>query len=481
MQKNKLALVMLVSFLFFFSLLFPVEASENESLEVGLVLTGPTINSTVPANNTEDVSINTVLSVYFSENMNMSTINSSTFMLMKGSTKIPGSISFNNQIFKAEFDPEDALSYSTVYTVKLSNEIKSEHNVNLASNYTWFFETESEPSGPLDEGAAGGGWVGGAPSAEEPECVENSDCSKNEYCIDNHCVVVFDVDILRVDSPIVPGDFLDFTYYIKEMGEISGDVFVKFWLESKGVKYSEGMSTIYLGTFDKITKTGEIYLPHDLPLGEYTFHIQVEFEKYLAESTRTVEVKKTVPSVLDIRIPDIPERTSDEPLKFSIIISSNKDSPLTVNLTETVEKDSSVVWEAHKNIVLERSVTINESVKGLGAGTYLVKASAEHYEGIISTSKVAKIKWGRKEQKFYAGILILILTALLIFVIFYKRRKSIAREFEEELIEHRGLIEVIIILLLIILSIFVAYEWIITPEKIKIWLSGLSVWLRNLF
>ena len=124
----------------------------------------------------------------------------------------------------------------------------------------------------------------------ELECSENEDCKNGESCWDNKCIEWFDVEILDFESPIKVGDFFDFTYFLKGMAEINGDVEINYWIERDGNKITSGQDTIYFGSFEEKTKTKKLFLPKTISSGSYTFYIEVTHGSYSARSYRTIEI-----------------------------------------------------------------------------------------------------------------------------------------------------------------------------------------------
>jgi len=59
------------------------------------VIDTPVVTFTVNANGATNVPINTKVGVFFTEPMNPSTLNTSTFTLMQGSTPVSGTVNYN--------------------------------------------------------------------------------------------------------------------------------------------------------------------------------------------------------------------------------------------------------------------------------------------------------------------------------------------------------------------------------------------------
>ena len=99
----------------------------------------PTVLSTDPLNNALSIDRNKVVAITFSEAMDPSTINTSSFTLKQGTTAIAGSVSYLGTT--ATFMPSNILAAGTVYTATVTNSVKDIAGNALASNNTWSFTT----------------------------------------------------------------------------------------------------------------------------------------------------------------------------------------------------------------------------------------------------------------------------------------------------------------------------------------------------
>ncbi|MEK7786924.1 MAG: Ig-like domain-containing protein, partial [Chloroflexota bacterium] len=100
----------------------------------------PSVVSTSPVINETDVSIDktvTAITATFSECMDATTLNSSTFTL-SGAT---GTVSYDSSTKTATFTPSSNLSYETTYTAAITTGVKDLSGNAMASNYTWSFTT----------------------------------------------------------------------------------------------------------------------------------------------------------------------------------------------------------------------------------------------------------------------------------------------------------------------------------------------------
>ncbi len=123
-------------------------------------------------------------------------------------------------------------------------------------------------------------------------CYSDADCnlSVGETCWMHQCVKLFDVKIIDFQSPIQLGTEFEFTYFLKGMADISGDVEVHFWIEKDGEAVTSGHDTIYIGNFEEKTEKTKIYLPTTIDSGVYTFFVQLVYGDYIANTHRTVEI-----------------------------------------------------------------------------------------------------------------------------------------------------------------------------------------------
>ena len=158
----------------------------------------------------------------------------------------------------------------------------------LSFNVTGFTVYSSEET-PTDEevgGGAGGGGAGGG-----VECTDNSQCEGGEVCWNYQCAKLFDIKIIDFESPVKLGDFFEFSYLVKGVAEINGDVEIDFWIERNNEIITAGKDVIYLGSFEEKIETTKIFLPSGFESGIYEFHVRVSHPSYSAESSRTIEVQ----------------------------------------------------------------------------------------------------------------------------------------------------------------------------------------------
>jgi hypothetical protein len=116
--------------------------------------TSPTVTAFSPGDGATGVSTGTTVTATFSEGMNASTINSTTFVLRNPSnTAITASVTYNATTRVATLTPASALAVSTTYTATILGgttdpRVKDVAGNALASNHTWSFTTAATSAPP---------------------------------------------------------------------------------------------------------------------------------------------------------------------------------------------------------------------------------------------------------------------------------------------------------------------------------------------
>jgi hypothetical protein len=101
----------------------------------------PVVISTSPANGSTGIATNTLIQVTFNEQIDPSTVTSSTFILNAGGSAVSGTLGCSGST--ATFTPSSSLNPSTTYTATVTTGIKDLNGYALASNYNWSFTTAS--------------------------------------------------------------------------------------------------------------------------------------------------------------------------------------------------------------------------------------------------------------------------------------------------------------------------------------------------
>ena len=106
--------------------------------------TAPTVLSTSPTDMADNVTIITDVSVTFSEQMDASTVDNTTFTVADGGP-VTGTVSYSGTT--ATFTPDDPLELSTTYTATVSTGVTDKAGNALAQDYTWTFTTAATFTG----------------------------------------------------------------------------------------------------------------------------------------------------------------------------------------------------------------------------------------------------------------------------------------------------------------------------------------------
>ena len=102
-----------------------------------------TVTSTAPVSGASSVPVNKKVSAVFSEAMDPSTLNNSTFTVLQGTTLVAGIVSYSGTT--ATFTPSSTLPAGTTFSANLSTGVKDLAGNALATPYTWSFTTGSAP------------------------------------------------------------------------------------------------------------------------------------------------------------------------------------------------------------------------------------------------------------------------------------------------------------------------------------------------
>lgn len=130
---------------------------EEEEGDANTDITSPLITTTWPENLAMDVVINRAISVTFNESMREDTINVGTFTLMKGSSVIAGTVTYEGTT--ALFKPDTSLEINSAYTVKMDSEAMDLASNSMGEDKIWTFSTGSITAAgpmPVNLGTAGG-------------------------------------------------------------------------------------------------------------------------------------------------------------------------------------------------------------------------------------------------------------------------------------------------------------------------------------
>ncbi|MBC7487510.1 MAG: DUF3494 domain-containing protein [Cytophagaceae bacterium] len=104
----------------------------------------PVVIATSPSNNASGVSLNKVISVVFSEEMDAMTLNTSTLIVKQGTSTVSGNVSSSGTT--ATFTPAAQFTAGAIYTVKVTTGAKSNTGKAMLSDSQFSFTTGSSSS-----------------------------------------------------------------------------------------------------------------------------------------------------------------------------------------------------------------------------------------------------------------------------------------------------------------------------------------------
>lgn len=102
-------------------------------------VTPPIVVATVPMDASVGAAVGTNITATFSEAINPATVNTTTFLLLQGTTAITGTVSYSGNT--ATFDPSAALANETEYTATVTTGIADVAGNVMVQAYSWTFTT----------------------------------------------------------------------------------------------------------------------------------------------------------------------------------------------------------------------------------------------------------------------------------------------------------------------------------------------------
>ena len=222
------------------------------------------------------------------------------------------------------------------------------------------------------------------------ECETDADCNDTKTCWMNRCVKLFDMKIVDLASPIYPGEFFNFTYYLKGVAQIHGDVKVNFWLEKDGIKVTDGYDTIYMGDFEEKLESSKLFLPVSILDGVYNFYAEVNYDSYYARASRVVEVSKEFRRLGDYELLDIlfrletREISKPEDLVVLIDFESFGTIPAKIEYNLIISQKNKEVYSEDGKLTVETSETLRKTFDNLvlKKGFYNMQFNVVYGEGV---------------------------------------------------------------------------------------------------
>ncbi len=103
----------------------------------------PVVSLTIPTDGSFGVPLNQIISVSFNEEMNPSTINTSSIIISVAGVEVPGTVTYSGTT--AVFTPSSRLATNTLYTGTVKTSVKDVAGNALQTDYIWTFTTGLNP------------------------------------------------------------------------------------------------------------------------------------------------------------------------------------------------------------------------------------------------------------------------------------------------------------------------------------------------
>nr|MBA3455696.1 Ig-like domain-containing protein [Deltaproteobacteria bacterium] len=116
-------------------------ANHMWTFTAGAAVLPPTVTLTTPGMNAPNVALGVNLTATFSQPMNATTINATTFTLFQGLTQVTGVVTYDALTNTATFNPTLDLTAGLVYTARITTGAQDTNGLALAAPFSWMFTT----------------------------------------------------------------------------------------------------------------------------------------------------------------------------------------------------------------------------------------------------------------------------------------------------------------------------------------------------
>ncbi|MBI2507650.1 hypothetical protein HYV89_01725 [Candidatus Woesearchaeota archaeon] len=270
---------------------------------------------------------------------------------------------------------------------------------------------------------SGGGGSGGKSFSG---CLSNNDCSPGLICRDGDCLRLFDIKLIHADSPMIAGEFLDFSYLIKEMSQISDDVIISYSLEDfkTGKAFSTGEETIFIARNEDKVLNSRLWIPSSIQ-GLYKLNIKVHYLDYSATASQTIEILKVgtqVDEMISFNI-YMEEKSLSGKADLNFYIFSNTDEEKSVSITNLLIRNSEVVIKNEGRFIVSNTLKLPFKTSELPAGSYKVVMLVKYKDKTTSFEKEIEIAESNIFSNKYLKLIIAVILAVLILI----EKKSIKK------------------------------------------------------
>jgi hypothetical protein len=109
----------------------------------------PTVNESVPANESTDQFLNTLVTATFDQDMDPATIDDTTFTLVEtlSATPVAGTVTYHAPTRSATFNPTADLAASTEFTATITTGAENTSGLGVSPDFSWIFTTGTDTDG----------------------------------------------------------------------------------------------------------------------------------------------------------------------------------------------------------------------------------------------------------------------------------------------------------------------------------------------
>lgn len=167
----------------------------------------PLTISTIPTNSQMEVSIYDAVSAFFSEDMDASSLTTSSFQLLEfGTNPVPGSVTYDAMTRRAVFQPTSQLTRRASFTGLLTADVRTASGTSLGTSLTWEFSTTGLEEPDIGPVALGGNDDGSTAAIALPFPVAVYGGVFSNIWINNNGNITFDGPLNEYTAFAFPGN-----------------------------------------------------------------------------------------------------------------------------------------------------------------------------------------------------------------------------------------------------------------------------------
>lgn len=278
-------------------------------------------------------------------------------------------------------------------------------------------------------------------------CLQNSDCSTGETCIENSCVKLFDLNILDYDLSS-DNEILSFTYSLDVGSDVNDYVMISYWIESDGEIIFSDSDAVFVDGSGVGGNDVELNLPSDLVVGTYELNILISYGSSSSKDKVSFDIdliKEPVKELFDITFElDSDSIESSDDLSSVVSLISFGNVPTPISLTFIIYNYSgSELYSVNKNlsVLTEEFFRWNyDDLENLSEGNYFAILETLYGDNIsdrfILGFEVEELSEGglifilqSKYVLYFLLVIVILITSFVIIDFLYSKDNRDIREF----------------------------------------------------